>query len=37
MMHHIGYSLPEFKKFIKESSKMQGNKPYDILVCDWIN
>jgi len=37
MMHHIGYSLADFKKFIKESSKMQGNKPYDILVCDWVN
>ena len=37
MLHHIGYSLADFKKFIKESSKMQGNKPYDILVCDWVN
>ena len=37
MMHHIGYSLADFKKFIKESSKMQNNKPYDILVCDWVN
>ena len=37
MLHHIGYSLADFKKFIKDSSKMQNNKPYDILACDWVN
>lgn len=37
MMFHIGYTLPEFKAFIKESSKMQGGKPYDILMTDWIS
>lgn len=36
MMFLAGYSLHDFKKFIKESAKLQ-NKPYDILICDWIN
>ena len=35
IMFHINYSLEDFKDFVLDSSKMQGGKPYDILVCDW--
>jgi hypothetical protein len=36
IMFHIGYTLPEFKAFIKESSKNAGNIPYDVLIVDWV-
>ena len=36
LFFHIGYSLKDFKDFVKESSKLQGGKPYDILMTDWI-
>lgn len=36
ILFHVGYSLHDFKKFIKESSQLQGGKPYDILVVDWV-
>jgi hypothetical protein len=36
IMFHIGYTLPDFKAFIKESSKNAGNIPYDVLIVDWV-
>jgi hypothetical protein len=36
IMFHTGYTLPEFKEFIKASSKLQGGKPYDILAVEWV-
>jgi hypothetical protein len=36
ILFHTGYTLADFKAFIKESSKLQGGKPFDILVVDWI-
>ena len=37
IMHHMGYSLAYAQKGYKKSSKMQENKPQDILFRDWVN
>ena len=36
IMFHINYTLHDFKDFVKSNSKMQGGKPYDILVTEWV-
>lgn len=36
IMFHIGYSLEEFKDFITENSQLQGGKPFDIMVVEWV-
>ncbi len=36
IMFHINYTLFDFKDFVKSNSKMQGGKPYDILVVEWV-
>lgn len=36
LMMRFGYTLPEFIEKLKRK-KRETSKPYDILMCDWIN